>query len=252
MHHNSAVIPEPVRAQLLALGIPSGKHTCAGLEAYFPREFNIGASGLDGEGLAKVLVHFASHGLISVPKSGAGASIRDVKPGWHFCQFYRTDEQLIDLVAPYMAEGLARGEAGLWVLPSREAMQAALARLPKLVENVDGCLKSGQLELLPHRSWYLDAAGRFKTFEEIAGALLAKQDRALAKGFKSVRAAGDAGWISGTQQSRDFIDYELKVNAAIGQTMIAAVCTFRADVAADELIAIVSAHQDALEKTPAD
>jgi hypothetical protein len=38
---------------------------------------------------------------------------------------------------------------------------------------------------------------------------------------------------------------------AFGATKVAAVCTYRADVTADELIAIVTAHQDALSTAPA-
>lgn len=57
--------------------------------------------------------------------------------------------------------------------------------------------------------------------------------------------------MSGTEQSKDFIDYEMKVNAALGATKVAAVCTYRADVTADEFVAIVTAHQDALYKAAA-
>ena len=42
----------------------------------------------------------------------------------------------------------------------------------------------------------------------------------------------------------------MKVNAALGATKVAAICTYRADVTADELVAIVTAHQDALYKAP--
>ncbi len=57
--------------------------------------------------------------------------------------------------------------------------------------------------------------------------------------------------MSGTEQSKDFIEYEMKVSAAIGATKIAAICTYRAAVTADEFVAIVSAHQDALEQASA-
>lgn len=76
--------------------------------------------------------------------------------------------------------------------------------------------------------------GRLKSFEPIAEALL--------------RAAGDTGWVSGTEESKEFIDYEMKVNAALAATKVAAVCTYRAGVSADELVAIVTAHQGALAK----
>ncbi|WP_407159288.1 MEDS domain-containing protein [Bradyrhizobium sp. STM 3557] len=63
-----------------------------------------------------------------------------------------------------------------------------------------------------------------------------------------MRAAGDTGWVSGTEQTKSFIEYELKINAALGATKVAAVCTYLADVTADEFVAIVMAHQDALDR----
>ena len=251
MNSNTHAIPERVRAHLFALGIPGSKHNPDGLAGLFPREFKISEAGLEPEDLARVLVHFATHGTIHVSGKGGRTSIRKVEPGWHFCQFYRENNQLLDLVAPYMAEGLRNGEGCFWVLPASVPIESACDAIARSVGNVDPYLATGQLELLSHPNWYLDPSGRFKSFEEICGALLEKQNQALARGFKFLRAAGDAGWVSGTEQSKDFIEYEMKVNAAIGATKIAAVCTFRADVTADELVAIVTAHQDALCEPPA-
>ena len=240
-----------MRAQLLALGIPGARHTPATLAGLFPHEFNIGAAGLDAEDLAKVLVDLTRRGIIVVPATGAGTAIRKVEPGWHFCQFYRDFKQLVDMVAPYIAEGLHNGEGCLWVLPDAVSGAEACQALARFVADVDRRVATGQLEVLSHRAWYLGASQRLKSFEEISEALVLKQDQALARGFRSLRAAGDAGWVSGTEESKDFIDYEMKVNAAIGATKIAAVCTYRADVTADEFVAIVTAHQDALYKAAA-
>jgi hypothetical protein len=248
-HPRNDSIPDAVRAQLLALGIPAAKHTPDAIAGLFPREFNIGAADLDAEDLAKVFIHLSTHGILSV--AGAGASIRKVEPGWHFCQFYRDYKQLLNMVAPYMAEGLRNNEGCLWVLPAVVTRAAVREVLGRYVKDVDARFDRGQIEVLPHPDWYLDSKGRLKSFEDVCAALLLKQNQALARGYASLRAAGDAGWVSGTEQSRSFIDYEKKVNAAIGATKIAAVCTFRADVSADELVAIVSAHQDALHPAPA-
>lgn len=251
MPQKKTSIPARVSAQLLALGIPAAKHTPNGLAGMFPDEFNIRAAGLDAEELAKVLIHFTKQGIFALPQTGAGTSIKKVQPGWHFCRFYRDFDQLLGMVAPYIAEGLKNGEGCLWVLPKPVTSDSACDALAPLVNDVDRYLASGQLQLLSHPAWYLDSMGHLKSFEEISGALLRKQDEALAKGFKFLRAAGDAGWVSGTEQSRGFIEYEMKVNAALGATKVAAVCTFRADVTADELVAIVTAHQDALCSAPA-
>jgi hypothetical protein len=145
-----------------------------------------------------------------------------------------------------MAEGLENGEGCLWVMPAALTRESARAALLKVVPNVDDFLASGQLEMMPHSDWYLDASGQLKSFESVAEALLGRQDRALSKGFKFLRAAGDCGWACGTPQTKEFIAYEMKINAAIGATKVAAICTYRPEVSADELVAIVTAHQDAV------
>ena len=246
--HNEQ-LSDRVRAQLLVLGIPPARQVPEVIAGMFPREFNVDATGLGPEELAEVLIYLAERKLISV---GPGAtSVRKVEPGWHFCRFYRDFDQLLELIAPYIAEGLHNGEACLWVMPEAVTTKAACDALGRHVENVDSYFATGQLEMLSHPNWYLDSQGRLKSFEEISAALLERQDRALAKGFKFLRAAGDTGWVSGTEESKCFLDYENKINAAIGSTSIAAVCTYRADVSGDELAAIVSAHQDALYNAPA-
>lgn len=250
MPRKEDAIPAGLRAQLLALGIPAAKHTVNGLTGVFPREFNIQATELDAYDLARAVVYFATHGVLAIPGAGAGSSIRKVEPGWHFCRFYRDFHQLLGLIAPYIAEGLKSGEGCLWVLPESVAKEDACDSLAESLENVGAYLATGQLELLSHTNWYLDPSGRLKSFEEICTALLSKQDQALAKGLKFLRAAGDTGWVSGTEQSKAFIEYEMKVNAAIRTTKVAAVCTYRADVTADEIVAIVTAHQDALHPAP--
>ena len=239
-------IPEGVRAQLSAIGIPRAKHVPNVLAGLFPSEFNIGATELSTEDLARVLLYLVGTSVISLPRKAVPISIKKVAPGWHCCHFYKDFDDLLDLVAPYIAEGLKSGEGCLWVMPEAVTTEAASEALSQHVDNVASYFASGQLEMLSHPTWYLGPSGRLKSFEEIGKALLGRQDLALAKGFKFLRAAGDTGWVSGTEASKDFIDYEMKVNAALKTTQVAAVCTYRAAVTADELIAIVTAHQDAL------
>ena len=246
MQSTEHILPDRLRAHLLALGIPPARQVPDVLAGLFPSEFNIGATGLDAEDLAKVLLYFVDRKIFSVDGEAGRTGVRKVQPGWHFCRFYRDFDHLLEIIAPYVAEGLRNGEACLWVMPEAVTMQAARAAIAKHVDDVDAYVASGQLEMLSHRHWYLDAAGRLKSFEEISAALLERQDRALARGFKFLRAAGDTGWVSGTEESKCFLDYEMKINAAIGATQVAAVCTYRADVTADELVGIVTAHQDAL------
>lgn len=246
MFSDAISLPTAIRDQLVAIGIPAAQHTPEALTDLFPREFKIKALGLDAEDIARVLVHLVGQKIIILPGKAAPRCTKPVAPGWHACHFYHNFSQLLEIVAPYIAEGLKNGEGCLWVLPAAVSKKDACTALARCVQDVDGYFTRGQLEILSHPDWYLDAAGRLKSFEEIAKALLEKQDLALARGFKFLRAAGDTGWVSGTEESKDFIDYEMKVNAALGATKVAAICTYRADVTADELLAIIAAHQDAV------
>jgi hypothetical protein len=144
-HRDEGPIPDRVRAQLLALGIPATKHTRDVLAGLFPREFNIDAAGLNTEDLARVLVHFAGSGLIAVSETGAATAIKKVAPGWHSCRFYRDFKQLLDLIAPYIAEGLNNGEGCLWVLPDVVTGVTACKALAPFVDDIDACLNGGQL-----------------------------------------------------------------------------------------------------------
>lgn len=188
MNSNEHAIPERVRAQLLALGIPAAKHVPDVLAGFFPSEFHIDATGLNAEDLAQVLVYLAEKGILSVPGTASPTGVRKVEPGWHFCQFYRDFNQLLDMVAPYVAEGLKNGEGCLWVMPEAVTRDAACDALARCVDDVEGYFAKGQLEMLSHPNWYLDLTGRLKSFEDIAGALLTRQDQALARGFKFRRA----------------------------------------------------------------
>jgi hypothetical protein len=70
MDRNEPSIPERVRAQLLALGIPAAKHHAQALASFFPDEFNIGATALTTEEMANVLIYFAEKKLVSISGSG--------------------------------------------------------------------------------------------------------------------------------------------------------------------------------------
>src|SRR5690348_13806179 len=110
MDQTNELIPTRLRAQLLAAGVPAWKHTRGGLVGLFPREFNVGALGLDAHDLAEVLLHLITRKIVAISETGTLTSIRKVEPGWHFCQFYRDDAQLLTMVAPYIADGLKNGE----------------------------------------------------------------------------------------------------------------------------------------------
>jgi hypothetical protein len=61
--------------------------------------------------------------------------VGDVPWGIHFCQFYRTKEDLADVLAPYYKAGLDNNESCLWItsypLEVEEAKEARFCRAAK-------------------------------------------------------------------------------------------------------------------------
>src|SRR5689334_11458906 len=98
MDQGAHLLPERVRAQLLATGIPAAKHHLDGLASLFPAEFNIAATGMSAEDMARVLVYLVERKIVSLPGTTSLTSVRNVEPGWHFCQFYRSFDQLLQMI----------------------------------------------------------------------------------------------------------------------------------------------------------
>jgi hypothetical protein len=87
-------------------------------------------------------------------KSGIDV-IGDAPWGTHFCQFYQTREDLIDILVPYFKAGLENNEFCLWVTSEPLDEKEAEKAIRKAVPDFDLYLKRGQIEILPHDEWYL-------------------------------------------------------------------------------------------------
>ena len=55
--------------------------------------------------------------------------IGDVPWGTHFCQFYETGQDLIEILVPYFKEGLASNEFCMWVTSEPLKVDQATAAL---------------------------------------------------------------------------------------------------------------------------
>jgi len=62
-----------------------------------------------------------------IRKSGIG-SIGDIPWGTHFCQFYQTKEDLLDILVPYFKAGLENNEFCMWITAKPLKEQEAFKR----------------------------------------------------------------------------------------------------------------------------
>jgi len=164
--------------------------------------------------------------------------------GTHFCQFYRTPEDLLDILVPYFTAGLEANEFCMWVtsepLDKAAAERALAAAVPGFAERV----RAGQIEILPHDTWYLAGGGFDST--RVLEAWAEKLRGARARGFDGLRLSGNTFWLE-KEDWRAFTDYEAAVDKVIGQARMLALCTYSLDkCGANEVLDVVRNHRFAL------
>jgi hypothetical protein len=170
--------------------------------------------------------------------------IGDVPWGTHFCQFYKTKKDLLDILAPYFRAGLESNEFCMWVtsdpLSVREAKKALKGAVPHFEEYVE----KGQIEIIPYDQWYT-VGGSFEEKRVLDG-WVSKLNSAIDKGFAGLRLTGNTFWIEKTGWVA-FTDYEASVNSVIGDYRMLAICTYslkKCGVA--EILDVVKNHEFAL------
>jgi signal transduction histidine kinase len=165
--------------------------------------------------------------------------------GTHFCQFYRTREDLADTLVSYFEAGLRNGEACMWVtsdpLPAHDAREL----MAKAVPGFQDFLASGQIEILGHDQWYLENG---QSAEGVLRGWLERERRALDRGYQGLRLTGNTFWLERGSWA-DFMDYEAEVNSTFSRFRIIGLCTYCLDrCRADDVIDVCRHHQFALAR----
>jgi len=166
--------------------------------------------------------------------------------GTHFCQFYRTKQDLIDILVPYFKAGLENNEFCMWVTSEPLVVAEVQEAMRGAVEDFDEYLRRGQIEIIPYDEWYL-LGGTFDDDRVLAG-WVTKLEQALARGYSGLRLTGNTFWLE-KNHWRAFTEYEAKINDVIGKYEMLALCTYCLDKCdGTAVIDIVKNHQFALVK----
>ncbi len=175
--------------------------------------------------------------------------IGDVGWGTHFCQFYRTAQDLLDILVPYFMAGLQNNEFCMWITSEPLGCEAARQALAEALPDLERYVEKGQIEILPHTDWYL----RGGTFDSprVLGDWVSKLETARANGFDGLRLSGNTFWLE-KKDWQAFTDYEAAVDSVIGRYRMLAVCTYSLDCcAANEVLDVVRNHRFALVRREA-
>jgi len=166
--------------------------------------------------------------------------------GTHFCQFYQTPEDLIDILVPYFKVGLENNEFCMWITAEPLNAKKAKASLKKVVRNLDDYIEKGQIEILDFSQWYAKS-GKFNA-DEVLDGWVEKEKQALERGFDGLRLTGNTFWLE-DKDWRGFTEYEETINNIIGNYKMIAICSYSLDkCGATEIVDVVANHQFALVK----
>jgi DNA repair protein RadC len=176
-----------------------------------------------------------------------GIDVLDVAPwGTHLCQFYRTKQDLFDILVPYFKAGLEGNEFCIWVtsepIGEKEAQEAMIEAVPDFTQY----LRKGQIEIVPYTEWYLKD-GVFSA-QRVFNAWTDKLDQVLAAGYEGLRVTGNTSWLE-EKDWRNFVVYEETLNNTIGNYQIIAICSYSLTRwGTSEIIDVMANHQFALIK----
>ncbi len=168
----------------------------------------------------------------------------DVPWGTHSCLFYKTKEDLLDVLVPYFKAGLESNEFCMWVTSEPLSVKEAEEALRKSVPDFDQYQERGQVQIIPHSDWYLKD-GVFNV-QRVLNAWADLLNQALVNGYAGMRVTGNTAWLEAKDWAC-FADYERKVNITLSKYRMIAICTYCLDkCGASEIIDVVSSHESAL------
>lgn len=174
-----------------------------------------------------------------------GISLTDHIPwGTHFCYFYQSSDDLLDVLAPYFKTGLENNEFCLWIVPQSVTIEGALEAMEKFIAGFGRYVESGQMEVVPSGLWYLKE-GAFDP-ERVVHGWVDKLDRALAAGYHGMRLSCDVSWLGG-KDYRSFTESEVAIHRVLGDHKMVALCTYwLKDMKTADLIEAACNHRFAI------
>lgn len=149
--------------------------------------------------------------------------IGEIPWGTHFCHFYETKQDLLDLLVPFFAAGLEDNEFCLWVvfhpLTIEEVRQAVTEQIPRGEHH----LRCGNIEVHSNLDWF--PGGSQPDFGALAKRWNEKLSKAMNAGFEGVRANGNEAWVSNMHWLA-FASFEEHLNQTLKAQPAVVACTY--------------------------
>ena len=168
--------------------------------------------------------------------------------GAHFCYFYETKQDLLDILIPYFKTGLENKEFCLWVISNSELLtvEEATSALRNALPDLDRYVDERSIEVVGHDEWFLSG----KTFDpqKVANRFKKKLNEALARGYAGMRVNGSPAWLRDAGQ-KELRKFEAELDKLFPNERTIASCTYPlAAISGEEIFDVVRTHQFAIAR----
>lgn len=172
--------------------------------------------------------------------------IGDVSRGTHFCQFYQTKKDLIDILVPYFKAGLENNEFCFWITSQPLEVDEAIKALREAIPDFNVYMEKGQIEIVSYIFWCVN--GNVYDSERMINGWFEKLNHAIESGYDGLRLAGNSSWLK-KEEWDDFIDFEKRIDSTVDKYPIMALCSYPIRrCRATKIIDVIINHHFALIK----
>jgi hypothetical protein len=144
--------------------------------------------------------------------------------GDHICVFYRTETALLEILTPYIAEGLRKGER-CFCVQSNEVIRRLTLDLQFIGVNVEREAARGALQFYNENEVYFES-GAFDG-DAMIRRLMQSIEEAVKAGFSGFRSAGELTWASSETHCKQVIGYEKMVELTFPGKHATGLCQYR-------------------------
>lgn len=145
-----------------------------------------------------------------------------VTPGDHACTAFDSDQQLSEITAEFVADGLRRQEK-VCFLDDEGAADSMLRRLGDDLADVQSYLSSGQLAIVPQEATRAAFEG---PVEELHAVISESITVALDQGFAGFRMTGQMSWAAHRSAGVSLADYDLALDRTLIDRPVSVLCPY--------------------------
>jgi hypothetical protein len=168
------------------------------------------------------------------------------RPGDHACQFFRSGDELGEVLVPYFKTGLERNELCVWVTAPPYGRDRATSELRAAVADFDRRAAAGQISILGHEEWYGQQATA--TVAERIETALAVKDKAIAAGYAGLRGSGNTSMLA-KETWHEFMAYERATTELFKSQPMTGLCSYGFDqCSARGVVDVLHCHGHGLAK----